>query len=326
MKLIRKMLFVSLAALAMTTGPAAMAQEAKWPSRAMNMIVPFPPGGPTDLIARVLAKHLGDQLGQPIVVENKAGANATIGMAAAAKANADGYTLLYNTSSIALAPALYKQLSFDPLKDFDAVSSTAVIPMVLLTHPSVPASTVQEFVAYARKHPQQLSYGSAGAGNITHLGAFLFNQTTGIDATHIPYRGSAPALTDLVGGQVQFMANTLNDSLPFIKEKRVKALAITSIARNPAVPDVPTIAETVIPGFEMGAWQGIMVPAGTPTAIVTRLNSEIRKALQTDTVRAQLKLQGAEPLGATPQEYQQYIVAETKRLGDVIASAGVKLN
>src|SRR5690606_37165571 len=223
-------------------------------------------------------------------------------------------------------PNLYTKLALNPEKDFDAVSSTAVIPLVLLTHPSVPVNTVKEFIDYARKNPGKLSYGSAGAGNVTQLGAFLFNQSTGIDAQHIPYRGSAPAMTDLVGGQVQFMTNTLNDSLPFISEDRVKALAVTSKERSDTLPDVPTAAEEVIPGFEMGAWQGIVVPAGTPPAIIDKLNAEIRTALKTDTMRKQLEAQGAQALGSSPDEYDAYIRSETKRWGDVIRAAGVKLD
>lgn len=324
MNTVRRKIFTALLALPLTM--AATAQAATWPDRPITMIVPFPPGGPTDMVARLMASQLSQQLGQTVVVENKAGANATIGMTAAAKAKPDGYTILYNTSSIALAPNLYTKLALNPEKDFDAVSSTAVIPLVLLTHPSVPVSTVQEFIDYAKKNPDKLSYGSAGAGNVTHLGAFLFNQSTGIDAQHIPYRGSAPAMTDLVGGQVQFMTNTLNDSLPFIRENRVKALLVTSQERSAMLPDVPTAAEGVIPGFEMGAWQGIVVPAGTPPAIIDRLNTEIRTALKTDTMRKQLAVQGAQALGSSPSEYGAYIRSETKRWGDVIRAAGVKLD
>ncbi len=320
----RRMIFSAL--LALPLAMAATAQAAAWPERPITMVVPFPPGGPTDLVARVIASQLSQQLGQTIVVENKGGANGTIGMTSAANAKADGYTILYNTSSIALAPNLYTKLALNPAKDFDAVSSTAVIPLVLLTHPSVPANTVQEFIDYAKKNPGKLSYGSAGAGNVTHLGAFLFNQSTGIDAVHIPYRGSAPAMTDLVGGQVQFMTNTLNDSLPFIRENRVKALVVTSKERSAMLPDVPTVAEGIVPGFEMGAWQGIVVPAGTPPAIIERLNTEVRKALKTDVILKQLAAQGAQPLGSSAQEYDAYIRSETKRWGDVIKAAGVELN
>lgn len=312
--------------LTLAAGTQANAKTDAWPERPITMIVPFPPGGPTDLIARVIAKQLSEQVGQAVVVDNRGGANGTIGMTAAANAKADGYTLLYNTSSIALSPNLYSKLAFDPTKDFDAVTSTAVIPMVLLVHPSVPVDNVQQFIDYAKKKPGELSYGSAGAGNVTHLSAFLFNQSTGIEAEHIPYRGSAPAMTDLVGGQVQFMTNTLNDSLPYIHEKRLKALAITSAKRSDALPDVPTVAESAVSGFDMGAWQGIVVPAGTPPAIVARLNNEIRAALKSQTILDQLAAQGAQPLGSSAQEYDAYIHSEIKRWGDVIAAAGVKLD
>jgi len=324
MKRIAAMLLALAAALGAGTSPAA-AQEG-WPRQPITMIVPFPPGGPTDLVARVLAKQMSDQLGQQVVVENRGGANGNIGMQAAAQARPDGYTILYNTSSIALSPNLYRNLSFDPAKDFAAVSSTAVIPLVVLIHPSLPAKDLEGFIAYAKERPGKLSYASSSAGNITHLGAFLFNQSTGIDAVHVPYRGSAPGLTDLVGGQVQFMANTLNDSLPFIRDQRVRALAVTSAKRSELLPDVPTVAETVAPGFEMGAWQGIVVPAGTPAPIIDRLNAEVRKALQAEPVRRQLALQGAQPLGSTPAQYQAYIGSETRRFGEVIKAAGVQLD
>lgn len=299
---------------------------AAWPERPVTMVVPFPPGGPTDLVARVLAKQLSDQTGQTFVVENKGGANGNIGMQYAAAAKPDGYTVLYNTSSIALSPNLYRNLSFDPVKDFDAVSSTAVIPLVLLTHPSVPVHNVKEFVDYAKSHPGKLSYASAGAGNVTHLGALLFLRSVDIDAAHIPYRGSAPAMTDLVGGQVQFMTNTLNDSLGFIREGKLRALAVSSKTRSPQLPDTPTLAETVVPDFEMGAWQGVVVPAGTPPEIINSLNAQIRKALQSPDVLKQLAAQGAQPLGASPQEYEQYIRDEIQRWHEVVKAANVRLD
>jgi len=316
-----------LATLAIASSAAtALPARAAWPERPVTVVVPFPPGGPTDLVARVLAKQLADQTGQSFVVENKGGANGNIGMQYAASAKPDGYTVLYNTSSIALSPNLYRNLPFDPVKDFAAVSSTAVIPLVLLTHPSVPVSNVREFVDYARAHPGKLSYGSAGAGNVTHLGALLFLRSAGVEAVHVPYRGSAPAMTDLVGGQVQFMTNTLNDSLGFVREGKLKALAVSSKARSPQLPDTPTLAETVVPDFEMGAWQGMVVPAGTPQEIVDALNAQIRKALQSPAVLKQLAVQGAQPLGATPREYGDYIRAEIARWRDVVQAANVRLD
>lgn len=300
--------------------------QAAWPERPVTVVVPFPPGGPTDLVARVLAKQLADQTGQTFVVENKGGANGNIGMQYVAAAKPDGYTVLYNTSSIALSPNLYRNLPFDPVKDFEAVSSTAIIPLVLLAHPSLPVKNVSEFVSYAKAHPGKLSYGSAGAGNVTHLGALLFLRSVGIDAVHVPYRGSAPAMTDLVGGQVQFMTNTLNDSLGFVRDGKLNALAVSSKARSPQLPDTPTLAETVVPDFEMGAWQGMVVPAGTPTGIVNALNTQIRKALQSPALLKQLQAQGAQPLGSTPSEYSDYIRAEINRWKDVVKAANVRLD
>jgi tripartite-type tricarboxylate transporter receptor subunit TctC len=259
-------------------------------------------------------------------VENKGGANGNIGMQYAAAAKPDGYTVLYNTSSIALSPNLYRSLAFDPVKDFAPVSTTAVIPLVLLVHPSVPAQNAQAFVEYARQHPGKLSYGSAGAGNVTHLGALLLLRSLQIDAVHVPYRGSAPAMTDLVGGQVQLMTNTLNDSLGFIREGKLRALAVTSPERSDQLPDVPTVAETVAPGFGMGAWQGVVAPAGTPAPVVDKLNAEIRRALQSPEMQKQLKAQGAQALGSTPQEYAAYIKSEIQRWGEVVKAADVKLD
>ena len=319
----RALLAAGLAILALGGATGA---RAAWPERPITMVVPFPPGGPTDLVARVLARQLTEQLGQTVLVENKGGANGNIGMQYAAAAKPDGYTVLYNTSSIALSPNLYRSLAFDPVKDFTPVSSTAVIPLVLLVHPSVPADSAQAFADYARRHPGKLSYGSAGAGNVTHLGALLLLRSLDIDAVHVPYRGSAPAMTDLVGGQVQMMTNTLNDSLGFIREGKLRALAVTSAARSAQLPDVPTVAETVAPSFEMGAWQGVVAPAGTPAPVIKRLNTEILRALQSPEMQKQLKAQGAQALGSTPQEYGAYIQSEIKRWGEVVKDANVKLD
>ncbi|PLC06914.1 LacI family transcriptional regulator [Variovorax sp. RO1] len=306
--------------------PAAFAQGPAYPAKPITMVVPFPPGGPTDLVARVLAQKLAEQLGQPVLVDNRGGANGNIGAQMVAKAPADGYTVLYNTSSIALSPALYKSVSYDVQKDFAPVALVAVVPLALVTHPSVPASTVKEFVAYAKAHPGKLSYGSAGNGNVTHLGAFQFVQANGIDATHVPYKGSAPADVDLVGNQIQFMTDTVNSVMGFVRDKRLKMLAVTTAKRMSMFPDVPTLAESGMPGFEVGAWQGVMVPAGTPQAVVDRLNAEIVKALKSPDVRERLALQGAEPLGSTPKEYGAYVKKELARWAGVVKATGVTLD
>ncbi len=304
---------------------AAPAQTA-YPDKPIKLVLAFPPGGPTDLVARVLAQKLGEQMGQTVIVENKPGANGNIAAELVAKSLPDGYTVFYNTSAVALSPALYKKLGYDVLSDFAPVALTAVIPLVLAVHPSLPVTTIQEFIDYLKLNPGKFSYGSAGNGNITHLGAFLMLQAKGLSAAHIPYKGSAPALMDLVGGQTQFTTDTVNSALPFIKEKRLRALAVTSLTRTSVLPDVPTLNETVMPGFEVGAWQGLLVPAKTSPEIVKRLNAEILKALASSDVRAKLALQGAEPLGSTPIEYGAYIKSEVDRWIKVVKQSGVTLD
>ncbi|NBS46541.1 MAG: tripartite tricarboxylate transporter substrate binding protein [Betaproteobacteria bacterium] len=304
--------------------PAAHAQ-ASYPDKPIRMVIAFPPGGPTDLVARVLAQKLAEQMGQSVVVDNKPGANGNIAAELVAKAPADGYTLFYNTSAVALSPALYKKLGYDVRADFAPVALTAVIPLVLAVHPSVPANSVAEFIAHLKANPGKLSYGSAGNGNITHLGAYLMLQSQGLTAVHVPYKGSAPALTDAVAGQTQFLTDTINSALPFIREKRLRALAVTSLQRSPVLPEVPTLNESGLRGFEVGAWQGLMVPARTPVDIVNRLNTEVMKALASADVRARLAAQGASPLGSTPAEYASYLRDELQRWDRVVKATGATL-
>jgi tripartite-type tricarboxylate transporter receptor subunit TctC len=261
-----------------------------------------------------------------VLVENRPGANGNIGAEAAAKAAPDGYTVFYNTSAITLSPALYSKLSFDPLKDFTPVVLTAVVPLVIAVHPSVPANNIKEFIAYLKANPGKATYGSAGNGNVTHLGAFLFLQANGLDAVHVPYKGSAPSLTDLVGGQTQFTAETVNAALPYIRDKRLRALAVTSLKRTGVLPDVPTLDESGMKGFEVGAWQGIVMPAKTPPAIVQRWNAEVTKALADPEVKARLAAQGAEPLGSTPEQYGAYLKSEVARWAKVVKATGAKLD
>jgi tripartite-type tricarboxylate transporter receptor subunit TctC len=305
--------------------PRALAQAAPWPARPIRVIVPFPPGGPTDIVARVLAERMSRTLGQPLVVENRPGANGNIGNDAVAKAEPDGHTVLYNTSSIALSPALYTRLPYDALRDLAPVAQTATIPLVLAVHPALPVRDLRGFVEHLRARPGALSYGSAGNGNVTHLAAFLLLRSQGLEAVHVGYRGSAPALVDAAAGQVQFLTDTVNSALPLIREGRLRALAVTSPLRLAPLPDVPTIAETLIPGFEVGAWQGIMVPARTPAAIIAALNAAALAALADAEVRAKLAEQGTEPLGTTPDEYGRILREETARWGRVIAESGVRL-
>lgn len=304
---------------------AAAAVNITWPQQPVTMVVPFPPGGPTDIVARQLAKQLAQRLGQPFVVENRGGANATIGMQHVATAKPDGYTILYNTSSIALSPALYPDLSYDPATAFDAVSTTANVPLVVLVNPKIPVDNLEQLKVHVAAH--KTSYASSGMGNITHLGGFLLNKGLDIKALHVPYKGSAPAMVDLMGGQVDYMVNTLNDSLSAISGKKVKILALASLQRNEQVlPGVPTVDEAGVKGFEIGAWQGVVVPRGTPQPIIDKLNKTIRDTLDSPDFRANLQKQGTETLGSTPEAYRQFILQETERWKQVVQEAGVKSN
>jgi tripartite-type tricarboxylate transporter receptor subunit TctC len=318
---------LKLAAIGLAAGaaPALHAQTA-WPTQPVRMVIPFPPGGPTDLVGRVLAQALSEQLGQNVIVENKPGANANIAAELVARAPADGYTFMYNTSSLALSAVLYSKLNYDALKDFAPVALTAVVPMVLVVHPSVPAKTVPEFIDLLKKNPGKMVYGSAGNGNVTHLGAFQFLQANGLSATHVPYKGSSPALVDLAGGQTQFMTDTINSALPYIRDGRMRALAVTSAKRSPVLPDVPTLQESGMAGFEVGAWQGVVMPAKTPPEIVNKLNAEITKALKNPAVLEKLAAQGAQPLGSTPEQYGAYLRSEIQRWGEVAKATGAKLD
>ena len=318
-------LFAAVAAVLSLAAPLPSLAQEGYPAKPITMVVPFPPGGPTDLVARVIAQKTSEQMGQPIVIENRAGANSNIGSALVAKAAPDGYTVLYNTSAVTLSPALYKSIGYDLKRDLAPVALTAVVPLALVVSNDVPANNVKEFIAYARSRPGKLSYGSAGNGNITHLGAYQLARSTGIEAVHIPYKGSAPADVDLAAGQIQFMTETINSVIPFIKDKRIKLLAVTTPKRISLFPDVPTLAEAGVPGSEAGAWQGLMVPAKTPRPVVDRLNAEVNKALQSAEVRAKLASQGTEPLGSTAEEYAAYIDRELLRWSRVVKEAGVTL-
>ena len=232
--------------------------SAQYPAKPIRMILAFPPGGPTDINARVFAQKLSDQLGQQVVVDNRAGAGGNIGAAEAARAAPDGYTIFYNTSAIAIAPALYSKIAFDPLKDFTPVVLAATVPLVLAVNPGLPVKTVPEFVAYAKANPSRMNYASSGAGTITHLAAALFLTQMGLEMQHIPYKGSAPALVDVVSGQVQMMIDTISTVAPYAKDNRLRALAIAITRRSALLPDVPTLEQAAgLPGFEMSAWQGV---------------------------------------------------------------------
>jgi tripartite-type tricarboxylate transporter receptor subunit TctC len=308
--------------VALTGASLAMAQA--WPAKPIRMILAFPPGGPTDIVSRVLAQKLSEQLGQQVLVDNKPGAGGNIGAELAAKSPNDGYTIFYNTSAIVINPALYGRASYDTLKDFVPVTLTAAIPMVLVVNPSVPAKTMKEFVDLVKSKPGQFNYSSSGTGTITHLASAMLSSQMGLATQHIAYKGSAPGLVDLAAGQTQFMTDTINTALPYVKDGRLRAIAVTSAKRSSVLPDMPTFAESGLPGFDAAAWQGVVVPAGTPQDIVTRLNAELNKALQDAGVRARLAAQGADVLGGTPADYAAYIRAEMPRWAKAIKDSGAK--
>ena len=243
--------------LTLTTG---LLWAQSWPTKPVRMIIAFPPGGPTDLVSRVLAQKLSEQLGHQVIVDNKPGAGGNIAAELAAKAAPDGYTIFYNTSAIVIGPALYGKVNYDTLKDFAPVLLTASVPMVLVVNPQLPARSVKEFLDLAKSRSGALNYSSSGTGTITHLASAMMSTQTGIQTQHIPYKGSAPGLVDLASGQTQFMIDTINTVLPYIRDPRLRGLAVTSATRSPVLPDLPTLAEAGMAGFEAAAWQGIVVP------------------------------------------------------------------
>ena len=295
-----------------------------WPTKPVRMIIAFPPGGPTDLVSRVLAQKLSEQLGQQVIVDNKPGAGGNIAAELAAKAAPDGYTIFYNTSAIVIGPALYGKVNYDTLKDYTPVLLTASVPMVLVVNPQLPARSVKEFVDLAKTRSGALNYSSSGTGTITHLASAMMSTQTGIQTQHIPYKGSAPGLVDLASGQTQFMIDTINTVLPYVRDNRLRGLAVTSAKRSPLLPDLPTLAEAGISGFEAAAWQGIVVPTGTPNEIVQKLNAEVNKALTHPDIRSRLAAQGADILGGTPAEYAAYLRSEMPRWAKAVKDSGAK--
>jgi tripartite-type tricarboxylate transporter receptor subunit TctC len=322
-------LAAALAALALNPAfaqaPSASSGQS-YPSRPIRLIVPFAAGGGNDNVARLVGKRLGESLGQPIVVDNHPGAGGVLGAEAAAKSAPDGYTLfLGGVGSHALNPNLMKNLPYDPIRDFAPVELIASAPLVLVVHPSVPARDIAAFIAYARKSPGKLNFASNGNGSSSQLAAVMFDSMAGVDMVHVPYKGLSPALTDLLSGEVQVMFSSVVAIVPHIKAGKVRALAVTGRKRLGLLPELPTIAESGLPGYEASSWYGILAPAGTPSDIVAKLNAEISKALERPEVRASLLAEGAEPVGGTPEAFAAHIRAEKERLGKLIRDANIRL-
>jgi tripartite-type tricarboxylate transporter receptor subunit TctC len=314
-------ILVSQTALAQS-GPALVQG---WPSRPVRLLVPFAAGaGINDIMARLVGQHLGAGLGQPVVIENRAGAGGIAGTEAAAKAAPDGYTFLMTNVSLVTSAYLYPKLPYDPQKDFVPVTLVATSPLMLVVHPSVAAKSVQELVALAKANPGRLNFGSGGVGSTPHLSAELFKSAAGIDAVHVPYKGGAPALNDLIGGQLSFMIENVPGTMPFVKQGRLRALAITSAQRSPLEPALPTMVESGVPGYEVVGWQGLFAVAGTAPDIVARLQADVGKVLRLPEVRERLAALGAEPVGSTPEEFGAFIRAERTRWGRIIREKGIR--
>jgi tripartite-type tricarboxylate transporter receptor subunit TctC len=317
-----------LAVLAFVAGvlgaPSLFAQA--WPAKPVRLIVPAPPGSAPDFLSRLLAPKLGDAWGQPLVIDNVLGAGGNIGTDRVAKAPADGYTLLFNTiGPIGVNVSMYSNLSFDPVKDFTPITLVAKVPNILVVHPSVPVKSVQELIAYAKKNPGKLRYGSPGSGTSNHLSAELLKLMAGIDLLHIPYKSSAQMTTDILGGQVEVVFHNAPVLLPHVKSGSLRGLGITSAARNPSAPDLPPIAEAGVPGFEVTAWFGFMAPANTPPAVVNRIHADVVKAMALAEIRDRMLTQAAEPVGSTPQEYAAFISSEIAKWAKVVKQSGAKV-
>ncbi|HET9337661.1 MAG TPA: tripartite tricarboxylate transporter substrate binding protein [Casimicrobiaceae bacterium] len=323
----RRTLLAALAASPVALrSPSAFAQAA-YPSQPIRIVVPFPPGGATDIMARAAAQKLAEAWKAQVVVDNRPGAGGNIGSELVAKAAPDGYTLEMGTvGTHAINASLYAKMPYDHVKDFTPVVLVAAVPNVLVVHPSVPANSVQELIAYAKANPGKLNFASSGAGTSIHLSGELFKVMAGVQMTHVPYKGSAPAITDLLGGQVQLMFDNLPPSLPHIRAGKLRALAVTTSERAPALPDVPTVAESGLPGFEASSWFGLLAPAGTPREIVVKINGEIARWLVTPEAKEKMIAIGANAKGGTPEDFAKHIADETAKWAKVVKESGAKVD
>jgi tripartite-type tricarboxylate transporter receptor subunit TctC len=329
----RRYAFAGILAVSISLAGGAMAQTTgggtgpTYPTKPIRLVLGFSPGGSSDILARVLGQKLTDALGQPIVVDNRPGAGGNIAAEIVANSAADGYTLLLgNQGILATNISLYSRLAYNPVKDFSPIVLLAAQPTVLVVNPSLPVKSVQELIALAKKKPGQLNFASSGNGTATHLTGELFGSMTGIKMVHVPYKGASRALTDVINGQVQLMFASITSAKPQISAGRVRALAVTSATRSPALPQLPTVAESGVPGFERQAWHGIVAPMGTPAPIIRRLNTELNKILQTAEVRTVLSRQGAVIVGGTPQEFANHIRAEIPKWAKIIKESGARIN
>jgi tripartite-type tricarboxylate transporter receptor subunit TctC len=308
--------------LAVTAGAAH--GQANYPARAVRIIVPSSPGGGTDILSRVVSPGLSERLGQTVVVDNRPGAGSIIGNDVVAKAPPDGYTLLMGISTLAILPAMHKKLPYDAMRDLAPVTQVIAAPNILVTHPSMPVKTVKELLAFAKKRPGEINYGSAGLGTNPHLSMEHFLSMTGVKMVHVAYKGLGPAMVDLVAGQVQTAISTMLAGLPHVKSGRLRALATTGAKRSSSLPDLPTVAEAGVPGYEAVQWYGLFAPAKTPREIVNKLNEAMKGTLQSAAIKERLAADGTEAVGSSPEEFARFLRSETEKWGKVVRSAGIQ--
>lgn len=312
----------ALLAIALAVSPAVHAQA--WPSKPIRMVVPFPPGGGIDTVARIVVPKMSESLGQPIVIENRSGAGGTVGTEAVARAAPDGHMLLATFASHAMNATLYRDLSYDTERAFAPISLIATVPNILVVHPSLPAKTVGDLIALARKRPGEINYASVGNGTPAHLSAELFNMMAGVKMTHVPYKGAAASIIGMISGETQLTFTTVLIALPHMKAGKLRPLAVATLARSPMLPDVPTVDESGLKGFESIAWYGLLAPAGTPGPVVDRLNAELVRSVQTPDVRDNLLRQGTEIVASSPARFAQVIREDIVKWTKVVKATGVK--
>ncbi len=318
-------LALSLAALTGGISPSLHAQPT-WPTKPVRLVVGYAAGGATDVLARLVALKLGEDLGKPVVVENRAGANSNVGAEVVVKAEPDGYTLYVYTIANTINASLYDKLGYDPASDFEPVGMIAKIPNVLVVNPSLPVKSVADYLRFARESSSGITFASSGSGSSIHLSGEIFRMRSGINMLHVPYRGSAPAVTDLLGGQVQSMFDNTPSAMPHVKAGRLRAIAVTSPQRLPLLPDVPTVAESGYPGFDVQSWFAIAAPTGTPKPVVDRLNAALNKALAAPDVRQRMQDLAANPQPGTPEQMRTFMMSEIKRWRDVVKQSGARVN
>ncbi len=324
MSICKKTLAAALAALGLALSATAHAQG--YPAKPVKLVVPYPPGGPTDIVARVVGQKLSEQTGQQFIVENRAGAGGNIGAEAVARSPTDGYTLLIATTAHAINMSLFKKMSYNTLKDFAPVSLLTRGPLVIVANPSLPAQNVRELIALAKAKPGAINFASSGNGQSTHLSGELFNTMAGVKMTHIPYKGSSPALTDVMGGQASLMFDTMLSAMPFVKSGRLKALAVTSATRSPAAPDLPTVAESGVPGYETIAWNGVLAPVGTPKDVIAKLSTELKRAMEAPEVKEKFAAQGFAAAWSTPEAFGTFLQAEVDKWSLVVKASGATID